>query len=86
MAFLYRNIIIKAARSGDEGIIDVEGNHSWERLKIHPVPVVRYMGTGTNGLQKMREEIPAENEGVTIPPQVRWLSNPRTIKEREQRG
>jgi hypothetical protein len=34
----------------------------------------------------MREEIQAENEGVTIPAQVRWLSNPRTIKEREQRA
>jgi len=33
----------------------------------------------------MREEIQAENEGVTIPAQVRWLSNPRTIKEREER-
>jgi hypothetical protein len=86
MALLYRDIIIKAARSVDKGIIDVEGNESWERLKIHTVPLVRYMGKGTKGLQKMREEIQAENEGVRIPPQVSWLSNPRTIKEREQRG
>jgi hypothetical protein len=57
-----------------------------EKLKIHTVPLVRYMGKGTEGLQKMTEEIQAENEGVTIPAQVRWLLNPRTIKEREQRG
>jgi hypothetical protein len=44
------------------------------------------MGKGTEGLQKMMEEIQAETKGVTIPAQVRWLSNPRTIKEREQRG
>jgi len=30
--------------------------------------------------------MPARNEGVTIPVQVRWLSNPQTIRDREQRG
>jgi len=30
MALLYRDIMIKAARSVDKGIIDVEGNESWE--------------------------------------------------------
>jgi len=34
----------------------------------------------------MREEIQAENKGVAIPAQVRWLSNPRIIMERERRG
>jgi len=86
MALLYRDIIIKAARSVDKGIIDVEGNELWERLKIHTIPRVRYMGKGTEGLQRMKEEIQADNEGVMIPAQVRWLSNPRTIKEREHRG
>jgi hypothetical protein len=86
MALLYRDIIIKAARSVNKGIIDVEGNESWGRLKIHTILLERYMGKGTDGLQKMREEIQAENQGVTISAQVRWLSNPRTIKEREHRG
>jgi len=67
MALLYRYIIINAARSVDKGIIDVEGNRSWERLKIHSVPLVRYMCKGTEGLQKMRGEIQAENERVAIP-------------------
>jgi len=44
------------------------------------------MGKTTEGLQKMREVIHAENEGVAIPAPVRWLSNPRIIREREQRG
>jgi len=60
----------------DKGIIDMEGNKSWETLKIHTVTLVRYMGKGTEGLLKMREEIPAENEGVANPAPVRWLSNP----------
>jgi len=44
------------------------------------------MGKGNKGLPKMWEEIQAENEGVAIPAQVRWLSNHRIIREREQRG
>jgi hypothetical protein len=34
----------------------------------------------------MGEEIPAENKGVTIPAEVRWLSNSRIRRERMQRG
>jgi len=76
MALLYRAIIIKAARSVVKGIINVEGNESWERLKIHTVPLVRYMGKGTEQLQKISAEVQAENEGVMILAQVRRLSNP----------
>jgi len=42
------------------------------------------MGKGTEGLQKMREEFEAENEGIKVPTKVRWLPNPRTIRERRQ--
>ena len=63
----------------------MEENELCARLKFHTVPLVRSMGKGTNALQKLREEIQAENEEVTMPALVRWLSNPRTIKEREQR-
>jgi hypothetical protein len=44
------------------------------------------MGKGTEGLQKIREEFEAENEGIAIPTQVQWLENPRTIRERRQNG
>jgi len=86
MAVAYRNIIITAACMVDKGLIDVEDNESWERLKIHAVPLVRYMGKVTEGLQKMRDEIHAENEGVVIPVQVRWLANSHNIRERRLRG
>jgi len=50
-------------------------------LKIHTVPLVRYMGKGTDGLQKMGEEFEAENEGIAIPTYVRCLENLRTIRD-----
>jgi hypothetical protein len=44
------------------------------------------MGKGTEGLQKMRDEIHAEKEGVMVPVQVRWLVSPHSIKERRQKA
>jgi hypothetical protein len=86
MTMEYRDIIITAARTVDRGVVDVEENETWQRLKIHAVPLVRYMGKGTEGQQKMREEFEAENEGIAIPTDVRWLANPCTIRERKRNG
>ena len=86
MAMRYRNIIITAARTVDKQVVDVEENEIWERLMIHAVPLVQYMGKGTEGVQKMRDELDGENEGLAIPTQERWLTNPHTIRERMQNG
>jgi len=47
MAMQYWDGIITAERTVDRGVEDVEENETWERLKIHAVPPVRYMGKGT---------------------------------------
>jgi hypothetical protein len=86
MALIYRDVICTAARTVDKEVIDVEENECWERLKIHTVSIVRYIGKGTEGLQMMRDEMHAENEGVTVPVQVWWLASPHSIKERRQKG
>jgi hypothetical protein len=66
--------------------VDLEGNQTWKTLMIHAVPLMRYMGKGTDGPQKIREEFEEENAGITILTQVRWLANPCTIRERRQNG
>ena len=86
MAMRYRDVISTAATTVDRGVLDVEEHGTWERLKIHAVPLVRYMGKGTEGVQKMREEFEAENEGIKVPTQVRWLANPSTIRDRKKNG
>jgi len=86
MALIYRDVIITAVRMANKGVIDVEENEPWERLKIHGAPLVRYMVKGTEGLQKMREKFEPENKGIYIPTQVLWLANPRTVIERRQNG
>jgi hypothetical protein len=35
-----------------KAVVDVKGNESVDRLKIHAVPLVRFMGKYTEGLQK----------------------------------
>jgi hypothetical protein len=86
MALTYGEAIINAARTVDEVVMDVEEDESWERLKVHAVPLVRYMGKGTEGLEKMGDKIHVEDEGVEIPVQVRWLANPHSIRDRRQKG
>jgi hypothetical protein len=44
------------------------------------------MGHGTEGLEMIRDEIHGENEGVTVPVQVRWLASCQSIKERRQKA
>jgi len=86
MVMRYREIIITAARTVDKLLVDVKENATWDLRKIHAVPLVRYMEGVKEGLQKKREEFNAENEGIAIPNQVRWLENPHTIWEMRQNG
>lgn len=67
-------------------VVDGEENKPWQRLKIHTVRLVQYIGKGTEGLQNMSEVFQAENEGIVIPTQVRWLVNPCTIRDSRLKG
>jgi hypothetical protein len=77
-----RDIMIMAARTVERGVLDVEEQETGDRLKIHVVPLVRYMGKGTEGLQRFIDEFKAENEGIAILTEVQWLAIPCTIKEK----
>jgi hypothetical protein len=41
MDMQYRDIIITAVRTVDRGVVDVKEYKTWERLKIHAVPLMR---------------------------------------------
>ena len=49
MLIRYREIVIKAARKVDAGIVDIETNELWERVKMHGVNFDRYLGKKTGG-------------------------------------
>jgi len=74
MLIRYREIVLKAARKVDAGIVDIETNELWERVKMHGVNFDRYMGKKTGGgLEKLRQELQAENEGVVLPLAINWI-------------
>ena len=54
-------------------ISDIVPRQRWKWVRIHNVPLERYMGGG-GGLKKLREELEAENAGVQVPAEIRWLS------------
>jgi hypothetical protein len=86
MALVPCEYIINAACTVVKKLIDIEENESWEWLNVHAVPLVRYMAKGTEGLQMIQYEIHAENVGVVIPFQERWLVNPHSIRGTRQSG
>src|SRR6266576_460067 len=53
----YKDTILRSVRTVDPGIVNITANETWKRVKIHGVPLVRYLGKGTHGLNKLREEI-----------------------------
>jgi hypothetical protein len=64
----YSEIVVKAARKVDAGIVDIVTNKLWEKVKMHGVNFDRYLGKKTGGgLEKLRQELQAENEGVVLP-------------------
>jgi len=86
MALLNHNIIIPAARTIDNRVVDVKGNRCCERLKIHAEHLMQYMRQGTEGLQMMAVEFEVENKGILILTHVQWLANPHDIRKWKRNG
>jgi hypothetical protein len=83
---LYCNEILNAIWEVDRGVTDVKELDKWVHLKVHGIPLNRFMGRGTQGVQKLQLEIQANHEGVEVLPGIHWLGKAGSIKERYQRG
>jgi len=80
----YREIVIKAARKVDAGIVDIETNELWERVKMHGVNFDRYLGKKMGGgLKKLRQELQAENEGVVLPLAINWIGGLKDVQKKK---
>jgi len=79
--------VIKAARRVDAGIVDIETNELWERVKMHGVNFDSYLGKKTGGgLEKLRQELQAENEGVVLPLAINWIGGPKDVQKKKAEG
>jgi hypothetical protein len=83
----YREIVIKAARKVNAGIVDIETQELWEKVKMHGVNFDRYLGKKTRGgLEKLKQELQAENEGVVLPLAISWIQGPKDVQKKKMEG
>ena len=81
----HRDTVLWAGRVRDSGISDIVPQRKWKWVRIHSVPLNRYMGrVGGGGLPKLWEELEAENIGLQIPAEVRWPGGAK-VRARLQR-
>ena len=82
----WEHLLINATKGVDKGVTSIESQDAWYKLRIHGIPLRRFMGKGTEGLQKLCEELEAENPSCQTLPGARWLGNPVTMKEKMRKG
>ena len=79
--------MINVMRKVDLGIVDIETNELWERVMMHGINFDRYLGKKTGGgLEKLRSEIQAENEGVVLPLAINWIGGPKDVLMKKTEG
>jgi hypothetical protein len=62
----YTDITVQVAARLNKGIMDVEGNESFEILKFHTVYNARYKGKSREVLQNLSVDILSQNDRVAI--------------------
>jgi hypothetical protein len=79
-------MVLKAARTVDVSITDITVQQKWMWTRIHNISLTRYMGKERDGgLRKLREELEAENSGVQIPAEIRWLGGAKVRARFQER-
>ena len=78
----YRDLLVASARQADPAIISVEIPEQWYRIKIHGVPVRRYL---TCGLGLAREEIELGTE-FRLKRNPTWLRSSRELQSNTKKG
>ena len=84
----HRDLVLKATRTVGVSITDIIVQQKWMWTRIHNISLTRYMGKEKDGgLRKLREELEAENSGVQIPAEIRWLGGAKVrarFQEKEE--
>ena len=75
------NLLIRAANSVDPAVVGVEILEHWQLLKVHGMPLERYLGEGKMGLLKREVESATGIQLKTLP---RWLISESRLKEQQE--
>ena len=75
------NLLIRAVKSVDPAVVGVEVLEHWQRLKVHGMPLNRYLGEGKMELLKREVESATGIQLKTLP---RWLISENRLKEQQE--
>ena len=78
----FKDLLITAARQADPAVISVELPEQWYRVKVHGVPIKRYL---TCGLALAREEIELGTE-YQLKRNPTWLQSSKELHNSNQKG
>ena len=85
MVLHFKEAILKAARTVDPGVCDMQENGEWLRFKLVRVPLEVYAGAG--GLDLLARQLVAENPEMHLEiMRIGWLNSERTIQEGHESG
>ncbi len=79
----HSNMLIRAAKSVDEKVIGIETLEQCERLKVHGMSLMRYLGDGK--MELLRREIESST-GIELKTRPRWLISEARLEERLESG
>ncbi len=79
----HSNILIRAAKAVDPGVIGVEALERWQRLKVHGMSLARYLGKGK--MEVLCREIESST-GIQFKTVPRWLISESRLQERLESG
>ena len=74
------NLLIRAAKSVDNAEVGIEVLEQWQRLKVHGMPLDRYVGLGKMELLKREVEF---STGVSLKATPCWLISEDRLKEQQ---
>ncbi len=73
------NLLIQAAKSVDPAVVGVEILENWQRVKVHGMPLERYLGERKMELLRRKVESATEIQLKTLP---QWLISESQLKEK----
>ena len=75
------NLLIRAAKSVDPAVVGVEILEHWQRVKVHGMPLERYLGEGK--MRLLRREVESAT-GIQLKTLPRWLISESRLKDQQE--
>jgi len=77
------NVLIRAAKTVNVAIVEVEILKHWQRLKVHGMSLDRYLGDGK--MELLRREVESST-GIKLKTLPQWLISETRLREQQESG